>query len=266
MKVSKLFIYPIKSMQGIELKSSEVEIKGLKWDRRWVLVDENYIFLTQRTCVPLGNFAVKLSSDGLTVTHHPDGSEIFIPFATYDLRDENVKIWDDTVLTKVYNDEINNWFSEKIQQKVYLCFQPDNSLRPVDPRFMVNEIENTSMSDGYPVLILSTETLEFLNSKAGIAFEVERFRPNILIEGGEAHSEDNLRKFGINNVSFFGVKPCARCVFTTIDPKTLEKGKEPLLILSKYRKVDNKILFGQNVVVHNPGYISVGDTIKIDLV
>jgi len=139
---------------------------------------------------------------------------------------------------------------------------PDDAVRLVDKRYAGNN-EITSFSDGYPVLMIGEATLERLNNKLKNALPMNRFRPNLVFTGGHAHIEDEMEKFSINDINFLGVKPCSRCVMTTINQQNAETGKEPLKTLSTYRMKDNKIYFGQNVLHHQNGIINVGDTINI---
>jgi uncharacterized protein len=118
------------------------------------------------------------------------------------------------------------------------------------------------LSDGYPILILSEASNSILNEKSLENIDIHRFRPNIILTDCEAFTEDNLNKFTINEAEFYAVKPCARCQITTLNVETLKFGKEPLLSLSKFRKFGNKIVFGENVVVHKIGHIKVGDVLN----
>jgi uncharacterized protein YcbX len=113
-----------------------------------------------------------------------------------------------------------------------------------------------------PYLIIGQESLNDLNSRLEIPVPMDRFRPNIVFSGGVAFQEDSLRKVKIGDLEFQIVKPCARCVMTTVDQETGEKSKEPLKTLSDYRKINSKVYFGQNVVALETGKVRIGDLIQ----
>lgn len=261
MEISRLFIYPIKSLGGISLEKSEVEMRGLKHDRRWMLVDENGVFLTQRNLPKLAAFSLSINDLHLEVLNKVTKSKIDIPFMPKSGIKMLVKVWDDELMAEIVDKDINDWFSQQLGQEVNLVYQSEDSIRRVDKKFAVSEVEHTSFSDGYPILVISEASLDELNSKCPEQIPMERFRPNMVIKYCDAFFEDRLKEIIINNTKLYGVKPCARCIMTTINQETFEKSKEPILTLSKFRKFEHRILFGQNVVVHKTGTIAVGDKI-----
>ena len=263
MEISELHIYPIKSLGGISLSQSEVDLTGLKYDRRWMLTDENNVFISQRTYAELSLFNVEINLENLIVTDKRSNKSIKIPLIPESKIIENIRIWDDQIKGQIVSLQVNEFFSEHLKSNIKLFYQPDDSIRKIDLNYQKTGLEITSLSDGYPILMVSEESLEYLNQNCSEYIPMDRFRPNIVIKGVEPFFEDSIFDFNIGEVFLSGVKPCARCVVITIDQKTSEKGKEPLLTLSKIRKMNNKILFGQNVVVHNKGYIKVGDILKI---
>jgi uncharacterized protein YcbX len=120
-----------------------------------------------------------------------------------------------------------------------------------------------SLADGYPLLMISRESLDLLNSKLDRPVEMLRFRPNLVVSGGKSHEEDFLKRFRIGNNIFEAVKPCARCVLTTVDPITGNSGEEPLKTLSTYRKQGAKINFGMNIIPADYGHIQEGDEVVV---
>jgi uncharacterized protein len=263
MRVSSLFIYPIKSLGGINLKSSLIESRGLQHDRRWMLIDNNNSFLTQRTKPILAKFEVKINADGLVVSNAMNAANVQIPFKPETDILLTSKIWDDVVETQVVSLDVNRWFSEQLGEDIRLVFLPDHSIRPIDNRYSINGQEHTSLSDGYPILMIGQSSLDYLNHRCSEKIEMLKFRPNIAIEDSEPFFEDKIQEVHIGTAQLYGVKPCARCIMTTIDYNKLKFGKEPLLSLSKFRKFENKILFGQNMVVHQSGEIKIGDKLMI---
>ncbi len=160
--------------------------------------------------------------------------------------------------------EANAWFSRLLELNCRLVFMPPDVHRPVDSKY-AHAQEPVSFADSYPYLLIGQESLRNLNMRLTEPVPMNRFRPNLVFSGGEAFSEDTWQKFRIGNQSFEAVKPCARCVLTTIDQQTAEKGPEPLRTLATYRLKNNKVLFGQNVLPRSDArYIQVGDRIEVD--
>lgn len=263
LRLSEIWIYPIKSLGGIRLNQSKVLEKGLEYDRRWMLVDENGTFLTQRLFPAMALLKLKIEHEALTITHNQKSISHRISLTPLANQKEiPVTIWDDSVTAFEVNTESSAWFSDALETKCKLVYFPEENARPVDPRYKVND-EHVSLADGYPFLIIGQTSLDFLNSKLDQALPMNRFRPNFVFTGGEAHEEDAWRNFTIGSNRFIGVKPCARCAVPTINQETAEKGQEPTRTLATYRKKENKILFGQNVLAVDHTVLKEGDLITI---
>jgi uncharacterized protein YcbX len=260
--LSEINIYPVKSLAGISLQSAEVEERGLKYDRRWVLVDESKTFFTQRDFPEMALIKVSMENNGLKLQHKTKNLEtLFIPFDFEHLKTDKVVIWNDTVIGEFYSSEIDKWFSDIIGIKCHLVKMPESTKREVDKNFIKNKI--VSFADGYPFMIIGQASLDDLNSRMEIPLPMNRFRTNFVFTGGKPFEEDNWKKFKVGDVKFEAIKPCARCVITTTDQDTAERFKEPLLTLSKYRKIDNKVMFGMNLVCESTGKVEVGDKIEL---
>jgi len=263
LKVSELFIYPIKSLGGIAVETANITDRGFQHDRRWMLVDKNNCFLTQRDFPQMALLQVQLSEEGLTVQHKINTAEIVnIPAFCKTEERATVQVWSDQCSAQFISSEVDAWFSDMLSLKCRLVFMPDSSKRRVDTRYAANK-EITSLSDGYPFLIIGQSSLDDLNKRLPEPLPMNRFRPNIVFAGGEAFQEDGMKHFIINNIQFYGVKLCARCVVTTINQDNSMKSKEPLQTLSAYRQKNNKIYFGQNLLHKGEGKIGVGDVIFI---
>lgn len=258
--LSQLFIYPIKSLPGIRLQNAEVLQKGLKYDRRWMLVDSNGKFITLRKQRRLLRFGIKATAMGYDISSSFSKATIQLPFE-YEGDKVNVEIWDDTVLAIEGKQGWSDWFSEALREAVSLVYLPEESSRPIKEKWQVNG-ESVSFADGYPYLIIGQESLDRLNQKLAEPVGIERFRPNLVFKGGEANEEFLWKDFMIGDVKFKGLKPCERCVVTTIDTNTGEAGLEPLKTLAA-RKIDNKVVFGQHAVSLQEGTIKVGDSIEV---
>lgn len=264
--ITEISIYPIKSLGGISLQSAQVEDRGLRYDRRWVLADGENMFRTQRENEQMALIDVTIEEDGLKVSHRKKAiASLKVPFEPQTDDNRMITIWDDTVRGIRVSDEADVWFTEVLEKETHLYYQPDDSIRPTDPKYSITQEEHTSFSDGYPILIIGQSSLDFLNDKLEEKMEMKRFRPNLVFSGGEAHDEDQFRYFQVGESKLVGVKLCARCVLTTINPETAEKGKEPLKTLAQYRRNGNKILFGQNLLVVEKGEIKVGDEIVLTI-
>jgi uncharacterized protein YcbX len=261
--VQDIYIYPIKSLGGIRLSQSKVEEKGFQYDRRWMLVGTDGVFLTQRTHAQMTFLKVELGEKGLIVfDSRNQGDQIFIGYDQISDQEIEVKIWDDTVMAKIVDSQFDNWFGQKLGMDCYLVIMPESTQRKLSLKYAVNE-ESVSFADGMPYLILGQESLEELNSRLENKVKMDRFRPNIVFGGGEAFVEDSWKKIKIGEVTFQVVKPCARCVLTTIDQQSGAQSKEPLRTLASYRTRENKIYFGQNMVALEPGIIRLGDQITL---
>lgn len=258
-QITQLYIYPVKSLGGIALQESRVEARGLQHDRRWVLCDENNQFITQRKFAQLALFKLNRIDTGFQITFQ--GECFQIPFSIMGTSIQ-VKVWDD-ICDAIEFSEASAWFSKMLSFSCKLCYMPDESKRKVDERY-ADQTQINSFSDGFPILIAGQQSLDFLNQKLKQPIDINRFRPNIVFDGGKAYDEDSFSMFSINDMLFKGVKPCARCQVIGIDQHTSTVNLEPLSVLSSYRNVDNKVLFGQNVIVlKEDGLIKVGHQLML---
>lgn len=269
MVISQLWIYPIKSIKGISIDKAQLEKRGFQYDRRWMLVDSKNRFISQRLCPKMALIEPEIMDFGISV-RAPDMPVLIIPHSDsqVEMYDEiEVTCWDDQVTVQHVNTAIDNWFSEFLGVDCQLVYMPDSCERPVDPDYAKNE-DIASFSDGFPNLIISEASLDDLNRRVDMQLTINRFRPNIVITGCEPFAEDMLGHFKVNQIDFFAVKPCSRCVITTVNPETgAKEGREPLETLSKFRKKGRKVFFGQNLL-HKLNYttdnrISVGDKLEI---
>ena len=263
--LSQIYIYPIKSLGGISLQTAFVQARGLQYDRRWMLVDENNQFLTQRTFAEMALLQVELEADGLRVRHKIKNLEpLLLPLAPLTSQPIQVSIWDDVCTAVEVSATANAWFSEALNRPCRLVFMPETSRRPVDPAYAHRD-EIVSFADAYPILVIGEASLQDLNKRLADPVPMDRFRPSLVFTGGQPYEEETWNFSNIQNNNFQGVKPCSRCVLTTIDQNTAEKSQEPLRTLAEYRRVGHKVLFGQNVLPLSPGSaVSVGDTIQVE--
>ena len=260
--VSELFIYPIKSLGGIALTSATVTDRGFQYDRRWMLVDGQNNFITQRAFPKMALLQVQVVENGLTVQHKITGDAISIPFVPETNATAMVQIWDDTCMVQFVSNWADQWFSRMLSITCRLVFMPDSSYRKVEEEYATNN-EITSLSDGYPFLLIGQSSLDDLNYRLTETLPMNRFRPNIVFVGGHAFIEDRLEHFTINDIHFYGVKLSSRCQVTTINQSNGAINQEPLQTLALYRRKNKKVYFGQNLLHRGKGIVQVGDEIFV---
>jgi uncharacterized protein YcbX len=262
LNISQLAIYPVKSMRQIQLQKSAMQFGGLKHDRRWMVVDNKGVMVTQRNiarlCLiqpellnPNVDCSLKLSAPAM-----PD-IEVNVPDGGISCK---AIVWEDECNASDAGDEVANWLSEFLNIECRLVYFPDDEIRIVDQNY-AKPNDQTAFSDGFPILLTTQASLDDLNSRMDESIPMERFRPNVVISGSEAFAEDEWKQLKVGNIRLRIVKPCSRCVIPNIDIKTGEKTKEPIKTLLSYRKCDDKIFFGQNVVADGEGELEVGMTL-----
>ena len=248
--LSHLYLYPIKSLAGISLTTARVERRGLQYDRRWMLIDDDGRFVSQREFSEMALLGTAIEPPHLVVFHrnHPE-QRLHIPLEPpLDTVEEiPVQIWDDTCPARLLPAETGQWFSDVLGSPLRLVYMPDTTYRMADTNY-APEGHAVSFADGYPFLLIGQASLDDLNRRLDQPLPINRFRPNFVFTGGTPYEEDQWRDFSIGQVPFRGVKPCGRCIIPTTDQDTGQRAAEPLKTLSTYRKSGNKILFGQNVV------------------
>jgi uncharacterized protein YcbX len=234
----------------------------LEYDRRWMLVHGDNQLLTQRERPEMALMKVSLGSGGLLVYFKEEGDPLHIPYLPAQHVEMEVQVWDDTCTGLWVSAEADQWFSQRLNMDCKLVYMHEESQRITDPRYDP-EGTLTSFSDAYPFLLIGQASLDDLNSRLSESLPMNRFRPNIVFTGGNPYQEDTMRLFKVGPIQFKGVKLCARCVITMTNQETAQVGKEPLRTLAQYRRKENKLLFGQNLVHNGRGEISVGDQIEV---
>ena len=262
MILSEVNIYPVKSLRGISLKEAVVEERGFRFDRRWMLVDAGGRFFTQREVPRMAT--VKIDVDGAGMRASRNGSSIDVPLEAGTGDTAEVTIWNDTVTAEYYPQEIHRWFTDALGVECRLV-QMGESRRAIDREYAVTSDDVVSFADAYPFLLIGEGSLEDLNTRLADPVPMNRFRPNLVVKGSQAFEEDTWKRIRIGSTEFHVVKPCARCVTTTVDQVRGEKtGKEPLATLSGYRNRDGKALFGQNLIAEaTGGVVRVGDEVEV---
>ncbi len=261
LRLTGLNIYPIKSARGIPLDESAVDEFGLQYDRRWMVVDEAGVFLSQRGHPRLALVVPSISDETLQVDA-PGMPTLQTPLHPKNTVATSVTVWDDTCPATWVGGRAAEWFSDFLGCPCTLVHMADQVVRPADPGVAPPGVR-VSFADGFPFLMISEESLADLNRRLTDPLPMNRFRPNLVVAGDEPYAEDGWRRIEIGGVRLQVVKPCARCLVTTTDQVTGERGKEPLRTLATYRKVGGEVMFGQNVVHENTGRLRIGDPIVI---
>ena len=264
--IAALNVYPVKSCRGIALASARLDPTGLADDRHWMLVRPNGRFVTQRELPRLALIATALSKTSLTLS-----APGFAPLEI--LRDaagetRAVTVWKFTGRGIDCGEEAARWCSEFLDTPLRLVKFDPGTPRECSPDWTREERAVTEFSDGYPMLVISRGSLADLNSRLPNALPMERFRPNIVLDGVSAYDEDRIHELRGDGVALRMVKPCARCVITTTDQQTGERdGEEPLATLKSYRfdAALRGVLFGQNAIaVRGTGAtLRVGQSLEI---
>jgi uncharacterized protein len=269
--LSALYIYPVKSLRGIAVSTAAVTDRGLHMDRRWMLVDAAGRFMSQRQTPRMALVSVAVREGGLALDA-PGMEPLLVPFEAPTPEPLEVEVWRDRCEARTVGPSFDRWFTRFLGQDCRLVQMPEETLRPVDPIYAAHPDDHVSFADGYPFLLISEASLDDLNRRLrerdAAPVDMIRFRPNLVVRGAQAYAEDDWKRLRIASTEFRVVKPCSRCVIPTVDLATGEKGREPLATLTQYRRRDNKVFFGQNLVHEWPSVgpapvLRVGDAVEL---
>ncbi|MCC7358920.1 MAG: MOSC domain-containing protein [Anaerolineales bacterium] len=259
--VAELYVYPIKGCGGTRLESAEVTPRGLRYDRRWMVVDGAGRFLTQRDLARMALIRPVLEGETLRLRGDGAAGEVTVPAAQAGPR-MTVRVWDDTCPAVSDGAEVDAWLTAFLGTEAHLVHMPDDHVRP-DGR----KLGQVGFADAYPFLMVARESLADLNARLAAGGEtplpMNRFRPSVVVAGCEPYAEDTWAKLEIAGVPFAVVKPCVRCVVTTTDQATSARGQEPLRTLASYRKTAKGTIFAQNAVNLGTGRLAVGDAVRV---
>jgi uncharacterized protein YcbX len=261
--LSAIHVYPVKSCAGHAPPSARVEPRGLAGDRRFVVVDHDGTFVTGREEPRMTRIAPELTAAGIRL--HADGREPFDVIAPHGNAERMaVSVWDDRIDAAVCDPAADAWITAFLGRPVRLAYMDDYAPRAVSLDYgRAGDV--VSFADGYPLLLLSQAALDALNAKLAAPIPMTRFRPNLVVAGTAPHAEDDWRRIRIGGVEFDVVKPCVRCVFTTVDGErgAFDPSREPLITLKTYRRSPQGITFGQNLIPRGKGEIRVGDAVTV---
>ncbi len=259
-KLSQLNVFPVKSIAGISQSQAWVEKQGMAFDRRFMVAKPSGDMVTARKYPQMVKVKAALHADGLVLSYG-DKSHLSLKYKDFLMQDASSTVWADTFIAYTTTEQANAWFSDIIGEPVQLLFTGEQSNR-VRPKIQ----QNVSFADGYPLLVISEASLQSLNERSSEHHTMDQFRTNLVVSNTEAFAEDGWKRIRIGEVEFEAVKPCARCILTTVDPKsaTFSEHKEPLVTMAKFRADETgNVYFGQNLVALNEGIITVGDEIEV---
>jgi uncharacterized protein YcbX len=261
--LTALYVYPVKSCAALAPPSARVEPRGLADDRRWLVVDPKGAFVTGRAHSRMPLIRATPIADGLRL-EAPDMPTLDIARPDADARRRSVTVWKSTVDAPVAAGEAGAWLSRFLGTDLSLVYMDDAAHRGVNPEYG-QPGDEVSFADGYPQLLISSAALDALNARLSAPVEMLRFRPNLVVAGTTPHAEDEWKRIRVGDVEFDVVKPCTRCIFTTVDPQRGERDAngEPLKTLTTYRRSPNGVTFGQNLIPRGSGTIAVGDAVEV---
>jgi uncharacterized protein YcbX len=275
MRIRDLFIYPLKSAAGMRVADATVDALGFAGDRRWMVVDADNLFLSQRRipamaliqATRLGDDDLYLSAPGVRSLHavRPDETAL----------EQDVTVWQDTVRARDGGDEAAAWISALLRHRARLVYCPPTRARVVDTQY-ASGTERVAFADAFPLLVLGYSSVEEINGRLAAQgvppIGVERFRPNIVVEDAEPFAEDAWTQIRVGGsdggLCIDIVKPCARCSIISVDPRTGVQGVEPMRTLATYRRRHDNVYVAQNALPRGEGRLTTGAvvtcTVKAD--
>jgi uncharacterized protein YcbX len=261
MQLTQLFIYPLKSARGIALREARLTPRGLAHDRRFMLVDEQGLFVTQRQHPQMARLVTSLTDERLCVDW--EGERLEVPLTPSVGDTARVRVFRDEVSALDLGAEASRFFSAALGQTLRLMYMPDTSQRQVDTAY-ARAGDHVSFADGFPYLLASEATLADLNARLETPVPMQRFRPNLVVSGAPAYAEDRWGEIRIGDALFEVKKPCTRCVIITTDQETgVRHPKEPLKTLAGYNTWHGKPAFAQNLLCRSGERLRVGESVVV---
>ncbi len=260
--IASLHIYPVKGLQGVEVDAARVTPFGLAGDRRYMLVDAEDRFISQRFHPQLTQFGVEVvqqeggSASTLRISHS-DAGVLEVPLEREDENDRalaslRVQVWDDVTAAVDVGAEARAFFSDALREDIRLVWMPEVGDRFADPAYASGN-ERVSFADGFPLLVLGQASIDELNTRLEVQVPLNRFRANVIVGGTAPWEEDGWKEMSTGEVRLDVVKPCARCVVITTDQETGERSKEPTATLATYRRREGKVMVGMNALASPVG-------------
>ena len=264
--VSSLHLYPVKGLKGIDVDATRCTDRGLEHDRRWMVIDANGEFMTQREHPRMATVWTDIAPAALELSA-PDMPQVSVPLAPPPGPTMRVRVWNSVCDALPASAEADRWLTEYLGLDCRLVYMPDSSERLSNPDY-AGPGKRVGFADGYAYLLIGEASLADLNRRLAArgtpALPMNRFRPNMVLAGSGAYAEDGWKDVRVGSAELRGVKPCGRCQVTTTDQATGEvRGPEPLATLATYRdSAQFGVMFGMNYVTLQPGLVRVGDPLE----
>lgn len=264
--VSALYVYPLKSARGVSLDVVELDDRGPRADRRWMVVDDRGKFLSQRTAPAMARIAPGLTDEGLTLA--APGMTVLSEREPEDAPGAPAiegRVYGGSCRVLLASPAANAWLTRFLGISARLVYQPESSVLPMSPDHggASQAPRRIALTDGSPLLLIGQASLDDLNRRLETPVPMDRFRANVVVQGTAPYEEDEWGSIAIGAVEFEVSGACTRCAATTIDQATGQRGLEPLRTLATYRKAGSGVNFGQNLSHHGPGALRVGDTVTV---
>lgn len=262
MRLAGIVVYPLKGARGVEVQRWPVAATGFARDRQFMVVDAGGRFVSQREEHALALWRVSAEGDSMRIELPGHRRPFELPWAP-DGEAIEVTVWGDRVRAVAPDPVLDAAVSRELGQPCRLVHIPASSIRQVDPRYS-QPGDRVGFADGFPFLLCTRASLADLNARLDADLPMDRFRPNLVVDGAEPFAEDAWSRIHIGGLPFDVVKPCARCVVTTIDQQTARAQREPLQTLATYRRTaDGSVHFGQNLIHRAQGELAVGDAVSV---
>ena len=258
--VRDLIVYPLKSARGIHVESMQLNELGPELDRRWMVIDSQGKFVTQRKAPKMCLIETAMGFDGSLELAVKGSDKISVPAGGYAPKQSSV--WGTEVQGEDCGDDAADWISAFLDKQCRIIYMPSSYERLVDTNYATQQ-ERVGFADGFPLLIATQSSLEDFNSKLGFEIGMDRFRPNIVIGGNQPWAEDKWTDITINNITLSLLKPCSRCIMPSINPQTGEKQMQVNQTLQAHRRRERETYFGQNAVYDRLGTITLGDSVLL---
>lgn len=260
MRIASIHVHPVKACRAIDVPRAELRLVGLRHDRRYMVVDADARFLTQRSHPTLALVETAIDGDALEL-RTPNGARVRVPLERADGPRRRAIVWDDEVACVEPSAEASAFFSDHLGAPASLVFMPADVVRAVE-RPYGRDGDRVGLADAYPVLLASLASLADVEARVGAAVPMSRFRPNLVVDGGVAWDEERHGTARVGDVSLRMPKRCSRCEVTLVDQRTAAKGKEPLRTLATFRASGNKVYFAMNCIPDGEGVVAVGDPVS----
>ncbi|MBO0703283.1 MAG: MOSC domain-containing protein [Candidatus Dormibacteraeota bacterium] len=262
-RVGSLHRYPLKGARAIDVEEAVVTPRGIEGDRRYMVVDAGDRFVSQREASRLALVTALPVPGGLRLGA-PGRPWLEVPLVEDRAASRVLRLWAGTCLGVDQGDRAALWLGEWLRRPVRLVWQPETARRGVDPRYATGPGDVVSFADGFPLLVCSRESLADLNAHLETPVPMNRFRPSLVVDGWSVPwREDRVARLRAGDVELALVKQCARCVVTTVDQQTAERGREPLRTLARLRRSERGAMFGENAIPTAVGRVAVGDRVEV---